>query len=166
MVDLDLMMMMDKVLVGYYLLVSNINNLEITYVQALVVLASVVSGAPDPYILYNTGLNYGLRTAYPHPYFHYSQPGDRNNNQQSDLLNLLTAIYSTQPYVLTPVWSNNIMAAPQPSMMAVDTDTAPIVEAKDSAYTTSFTTSNSDKEDSRPKYFTVSNRPENLRENQ
>merc|ERR1711953_539312 len=134
-------------------------------VLALVFLAAVVSGRPDPYILYN-GFNTGLGAAYPLSYPHsnylFNQPGQIrsgfDNNQQNDLLllnSLLSAIYSNQPYLLTP-WSNTIMGFPQSDQMAGEADTAPVVEAKDSAHTTSFTSSNT--ENSRPKFFTVSNK--------
>merc|ERR1712048_544539 len=89
-------------------------------------------------------------------------------NQQSDLLNnILTAIYSNQPYVLTP-WSNinTILGYPQSGLMTVEPPQSPIVLAKDSAYTTSFTSSNSDSQEARPKYFTVSNKPQNYGEQQ
>ena len=140
-------------------------------------------GKPDPYILYN-GFNSGMRAAalpqypqypqYPHPYFLYSQPAQTGatrgfwNNQQGDLLldNLLAAIYSTQPYLLTP-WPNTIMDYPvaEAGLMAVDTGTAPVVDARDSAYTTSFTPSKTE-QNTRPKFFTVSNKPQNQGEHQ
>ena len=122
-----------------------------------------MAGAPDPYILYNSGFNYGPRSALPHQsYFLVNQPA-RSNNPQAELLhNLLAAIYSNQPYVLSPWQSNTMMASPQSGMITVEphTDTAPVVEAKDSAYTTSFTTTNSVGPDTRPQYFTVSNKPQ------
>ena len=112
---------------------------------------------------------------YSHPYFLYNQPAQTGatrgfwNNQQSDLLlsNLLAAIYSNQPYLLTP-WANTIMDYPEPEagLMAVDTDTAPAaVDARDSAYTTSFTPSKTE-QNTRPKFFTVSNKPQNQGEHQ
>ena len=102
-----------------------------------------------------------------------AQPGQtgglmaNKENQQSDLLNnILTAIYSNQPYFLTP-WPNNIMDYPvaEAGLMAVDTGTAPVVDARDSAYTTSFTPSKTE-QNTRPKFFTVSNKPQNQGEHQ
>ena len=147
---------MDKVLVRTSKLYrSPIYN--IIYGQALVFLVGVVAAGPDPYILVNSGLNYGQQ-----PYFLYPQVASSNHQQAELLTNLLAAIYSNQPYLLSPWQSNTIMGRPQSGMMTAepDTDTAPMVEAKDSAYTTSFTTSTTANQDTRPKYFTVSNKPQ------